>query len=137
MDILNLPNWRTIDKREAGIDYHLIAEYLVKTLACPHCHATKISRNGTRPAFFRDVPMHGDKRVLIEVERQRYICNDCRKSFTQVLPDISETRDATNRLIEYIGKRSTHLSFAQVADEVGVAENMVKDVFVEYAVGLE
>lgn len=137
MDILDLPNWRTIDKREISGDYHLIAEYLIKTAACPYCHSSNILRNGTRPAFFRDAPMRGDKRVLIEVERQRYICNHCRKSFSQSLPDISETRDATNRLIEYIGKESTHLSFAHVADAVGVAENMVKDIFVEYAAKLE
>ncbi len=138
MDLLNLPNWRVLDRTEPDGDYLITAEYTVKPGKClyPDCRSTSISRNGSRPASFRDLPMHG-KRVIIKIERQRYICSSCGKSFTQPLPDISTRRDATNRFVTYVGEKSRHLSFAAVADDVGVAENMVKGIFVEYARELE
>ena len=135
MDFLNLPGWKVL-REQASDDYHLLVECFSKTDKCPECSSARISRNGSRPALFRDLPAHG-KRVVLEIERQRYICGDCRKSFSQSLPEISETRDATNRLIEYIGEQSTHRSFAAVAENVGAAENMVRSVFLDYARELE
>lgn len=136
MSILNLPHWQVHETQENKHDYRIIAGYLTLPKKCLHCQSDRISRNGTRKALFMDVPVHG-KRVGIEVSRQRYVCQVCKKTFSQPLPDINDKRDATNRLVKYIRDWSLRRTFASVADEVGVAENTVKNIFEEYVQELE
>ena len=133
---LNLHKWKVSNVQETKEDYRILAEYEEPPEYCEHCLSDKISRNGVRSALFMDLPMHG-KRVGIEVIRQRYICNSCRKTFTQKLPDIDDKRDATKRLVKFIQEQSLRRTFASIADEVGVAENTVKNIFDEHIQRLE
>jgi transposase len=80
--------------------------------------------------------MHG-KRVGIQVVRQRWRCLECSKTFQQLLPEMDEKRNMTRRLVEYIQQRSLVRTFTEVADDVGVNEKTVRNVFREYVALLE
>jgi transposase len=135
MNILKPPHWKVLDTQEREHDRRHVAEYLPPLEKCPHCGSKNVSRNGTRPALFMDIP-HG-KRVGIEVVRQRYICKDCKKTASQPLPDIDDKRDATKQLVDYIKVRSLRDTFSRIADEVGVSVNTVRNIFEEHVTVLE
>ena len=83
-----------------------------------------------------DTPMHG-KRVAVHVMRQRWRCRECNGTFQQLLPEMDEKRNMTRRLVDYIQQRSLVRTFTEVADDVGVNEKTVRNVFREYVALLE
>lgn len=135
MNILKPPHWKVLDTHEREHDRRHVAEYLPPLERCPSCRSKELSKHGTRPALFMDIP-HG-KRVGIEVVRQRYVCKKCGKTASQPLPDIDEKRDATRQLVDYIRERSLRDTFARIADDVGVSLNTVKAIFLEHVKALE
>jgi transposase len=135
MNILKPPHWKVLDTQEREHDRRHVAEYLVPLEKCPFCRSKNLSRFGTRPALFMDIP-HG-KRVGIEVVRQRYRCKDCGKTTSQPLPDIDDKRFATRQLVAYIKARSLRDTFSRIADDVGVSVNTVRNVFEEHVAALE
>jgi transposase len=72
-----------------------------------------------------------------EVMRQRWRCRECDATFQQLLPEIDEKRNMTKRLIEYIRYRSLIRTFTEVADDVGVDEKTIRNIFREYVGQLE
>ena len=83
-----------------------------------------------------DTPMHG-KRVAVHVMRQRWRCRECNGTFQQILPEIDEKRNMTRRLVEYVRHRSLVRTFTEVADDVGVNEKTIRNIFREYVAELE
>lgn len=136
MNILNLPKWEVLELKEGRYDYRIVAEYTVPNRSCPHCDSRAISRNGSRPALFNDLPIQG-KQVRIEVVRQRYLCKDCGKSSSQRLPDVDSKRDATARLVRYVSEQSLKRTFASIAEEIGSTPNTVRNIYQEYAHSLD
>ena len=63
-NILNLPQYRVLRVEESDHDYHVTAEPVDVTAACPHCQSDRLTSWGTREQVFKDLPMHG-KRVGI------------------------------------------------------------------------
>jgi transposase len=83
-----------------------------------------------------DTPMHG-KRVLINIDRQRYRCISCRKTLSDPLSDIDGKRQATSRLIRYIEKHCLKEAFLSLAREVGVDDKTVRFIFDDMVQRLE
>jgi transposase len=83
-----------------------------------------------------DTPLHG-KRVHLIVKRQRFACQVCEKTFQQVLPDMDEKRNMTIRLLGYIRRLSLEKKFTEIAEEVGVNEKTVRNVFREHVETLD
>jgi transposase len=136
VNILNLPNWKVLELKEGRYDFRIVAEYTVPNRFCPHCDSRAISRNGSRPALFNDLPIHG-KQVRIEVIRQRYLCKGCGKSSSQRLPDVDSKRDATARLVRYVSEQSLKRTFASIAEEIGSTPNTVRNIYQEYVRSLD
>jgi hypothetical protein len=63
MSIINLPNWKVLQVQETEDDYRIRAEYrsVKSVIDCPECSSRKITRHGTRPALFMDLPVHGKR----------------------------------------------------------------------------
>lgn len=97
---------------------------------CPHCGGSILAPHGTRLVHYRDIPTRG-KPVTVEWERQRFIClnPDCRKTSADEHPDLHSKRLMTRRLFDYIGQRSLTKTFKSVADDIGVDEKTVRNVF--------
>ncbi len=71
------------------------------------------------------------------LKRQRYKCNECGATFFENLPDIDEGRSVTNRLINWIQEASLEKTFTSVAEDIGVDEKTVRNIFNDYVDELE
>ncbi|MGG0939211.1 ISL3 family transposase [Brevibacillus centrosporus] len=137
MNILNLPTFNVTNQEtnENG-DYVIWVESVSPPSRCPDCGFDSLYKHGTKKQLFMDLPMHG-KRVGIAINRQRYKCRNCPSSFFEKLPDIDDKRMMTRRLVQWIEERSLKLTFTSIADEIGVDEKTVRNIFRDYVNRLE
>lgn len=139
-NFLNMPNWEVSSVKQNAHDYRVNATYSVVPDRCPHCpvnlFAGKVYRHGTMEQEVMDLPSHG-KRVGIALTRVRLRCQDCNKTFLQPIPDIDEGGRMTCRLVRYIEQQSLTKTFVSVADEVGVTEGTIRNVFREHVAHLD
>lgn len=136
-NMLNIPNFIILDLKESEYDYR----FLVETTTPPpsHCHkcgtVPNLYKHDKKRLFF-DLPMHA-KRVGIYVKRQRYKSRECNETFFEKLPDMDVNRSVTNRLIDLIRESSLEKTFTSVAEEIGVDERTVRNIFNDYVTELE
>ncbi len=137
-NILNLPNLEILDMQESENDYRFLVEYInSKPSYCPKCGSVpNFYKHGKKEQLFFDLPMHA-KRVGIYVKRQRYKCRECNETFFENLPDMDVNRSVTNRLIDWIQEASLEKTFTSVADDIGVDEKTVRNIFNDYVAELE
>lgn len=132
MNILNLQSFDVLDvKHNEQGDYRIMVETLSPPSSCPQCGFSNVYKHGVKKQLFMDLAMHG-KRVGIVVERQRYICRECSSTFFEPLSDMDEKRLATKRLIAWIEEQSLKRTFVSIADEVGVDEKTIRNIFRDY-----
>lgn len=100
---------------------------------CPGCGlvAPKLYKFGTLHPEFADVPHHGRPTLLV-VERQRWRCRECGKTFQHPVDELDERRMATRRLVEYVQKRSSEDTFSRIARDTGLHEKTVRNIVSEY-----
>lgn len=115
---------------ESTTDMRLTAQYTPLPTVCPRCGVIDppLYKHDVRTQEFMDTPLHG-KRVHLIVKRQRYACQSCEQTFQQILPDMDSDRNMTIRLVDYIKRLSLEKKFTEVADEVGVNEKTVRNIF--------
>jgi transposase len=135
-NILNLPQYRVLRVEETEHDYHITAEPVDVISVCPHCQSDHLTSWGTRDQVFKDLPMHG-KRVGIYIDTKRLRCQACGKTFSQALPLLAEGRMMTKRLVKWIGQQSLKRTFTSLADETGVVEGTIRNIFRDYINELE
>lgn len=134
-DFLNLKHLRVVAHEDKLDHYLVLAEGRVKPLECPFCKGP-LNKFGRLSQAYMDTPMHG-KRVLINIDRQRFRCVLCRKTLSEPLPDIDGKRQATSRLIRYIEERCLKETFLSLAREVGVDDKTVRFIFDDMVQRLE
>ena len=134
MDLLRLENLDVIDFKENDIDYVIKVQTKKCTdIICPNmkCGSINFVKNGTKKnQFFWDIPISG-KRVCLVIDRQKYKCKECGATWLEELYEIDNGRKMTYRLIDYIEEKSIYknCTFVSLADEIGVTEPTVKNVF--------
>ncbi|TMC16942.1 MAG: ISL3 family transposase, partial [Chloroflexi bacterium] len=132
-----LPNFTVTRAESTEHDYHLEATYELDPSHCPHCQdGTAFQAFGTKAQLFMDLPAHG-KRVGVIVKRQRYRCKRCERTFLQRLPDMDEHHAMTKRLLAYIQQESLKDTFVRVAENVGVSEGTIRNIFKDYVAHLQ
>jgi len=136
VNILNLSAYNITGIEENKYDYHIDAEVKNHPSKCQNCDSDNLVGFGRNEQIIRDLPMHG-KRVGVYVDTRRYQCRSCNKTFYERLPDVDDKRLMTTRLIKWMGQQSIKRPFAHIADEVGVSEMTVKNVFSDYITELE
>lgn len=129
-NILNLPAFDVLKVEENEFDYHVDVKSNLEPTACLRCGVTppRLYRHAVKGQRFMDTPMHA-KRVGVYVQRVRYKCRDCGQTFMEDLPDMDESRSATKRLIEYVQEKSFLEPFTKIADDVGITEGTVRNIF--------
>ncbi len=135
MNILNLRSWTILSTDESEHDYRLTVQYDTHEVMCPHCLSMRVSRFGKLAQLYMDLPVHA-KRVGLNVQRQRYRCENCGKTFMQSLPDLDEKRAVTKRLLNYIQQESLKRTFTSVAEDVGLTEKTIRNIFKEHVANL-
>ncbi len=131
MDILNLPNLKTVSVVETHDAFHITAEPTSTVPCCIKCGTIRehnLKRFGTKEQVYMDTPIRG-KRVAIHIKRQRYRCIDCNQTFYEPLHDMHDNHFATVRFVEYIEQEVLRNTFTSVATNVGVDEKLVRNIF--------
>ena len=137
-NILNFPEYTISEVEEFEHDYRVHASINTQPKNCPECHQSNLVGFGKRKETILDTPIHG-KRVGINVTRRRFRCQNpaCGRTFYEDIPHRDEKRLATKRLITYIEKQSLSRTFASLADETGLDEKTIRNIFREYVNRLE
>ncbi|SBP89986.1 hypothetical protein THIARS_90136 [Thiomonas delicata] len=73
----------------------------------------------------------------IYVDTQRWRCQACGKTFMEPLPAINTKREMTDRLVVWIGQQSLRRTFASIAEDIGLDEKTVRNIFRDYVNELE
>jgi transposase len=133
--MLNLEWLKEIEVIKHDFAYEIMAESTRDSLFCHHCFKFDVIGHGIKKQLVNDTPMHG-KKVVIRVLRKRFRCKDCGKTFMEELPDIDDKRLATKRLVEWVSKRAIDHTFTSVAHDTGLNEKTVRNIFEDYAAGL-
>ena len=128
VDLLNLPSLRVIeldDGAASGKGFVTVKAIVVgDTTHCPHCMGMRIHGHGVEERKVADTPLFGKPTKLI-VQRKRFKCLDCDKTFSEPTPDLHDTRQATKRLVKFVQENGLRLTMAEVARQTGVAVDIV------------
>lgn len=135
-NILHLPAYRVDRVDTTDHDYHIYAEVTNLPYECPHCASESFVGFGRREQLIRDLPIRG-KRVGVYVNTRRFKCQGCKRTFYESLPEVDEKRLMTSRLVKWIGQQSVKRPFLHIAEEIGIDEKTVKNVFRDYINELE
>ncbi|MEG3764976.1 ISL3 family transposase [Alteromonas sp. 14N.309.X.WAT.G.H12] len=135
-NILNWPDYNVFNVVELEHDYQVQAAVAKQPTHCPRCHHTEIVGFGRRDELILDTPHHG-KRTCIILNRRRYRCQSCRQTFMEQVPHKDEKRQMTHRLVQYIERESLRCTFSAVAEDVGVDEKTIRNIFNDYYERLE
>lgn len=65
------------------------------------------------------------------------MCRECNETFFDNLLDMDESRSVTKRLVNWIQEASLDKTFTSVAEEIGIDEKNVRNIFNEYVTELE
>lgn len=139
MNILNLPHWNVTGVKENAHDYRVEATIPDEQPSyCPKCMNmyAKVYRHGSREQLIHDLPTHG-KRVGILLTRARYRCQDCKQTFLQQVMEVDDGKQMTSRLARYVEQESLRRTFTSIADEVGLDEKTVRNLFAAYVERLD
>lgn len=135
-DFLNIPSLKTLKVEENENDYYVLAEMVSPPTYCPHCGCVaNLYGHGGKRQLFMHVP--SDKRVGIFLDRKRFRCKECDKTFFEPLPDMDEKRMMTKKLVNYIEKLSLKRTFASLAEDIGINEKTIRNIFRDYVNRLE
>jgi hypothetical protein len=105
-----------------------VRSMLPQDLTCPFCGKSRWA-NGTRTVRYRDVPRDGHA-VCVAWKRQQYRCgHGCGRGSDETHPAFHERHYATRRLIEWIAQEGRTRTFASLAKEAGMKEELVRDLF--------
>lgn len=135
-NVINLPAYKVQGSTESEHDYHIKAETAVPVTVCSNCRSREVVGYGRIEVLVHDLPMHG-KRVGIYVDARRFKCKSCGKTFMEHLPEVNANRWMTERLVKWIGQRSMTNTFTGIAEEIGVTEGTIRNVFSDYVNELE
>ena len=65
--------------------------------ACPHCNSKNIIKNGSRHRKIKYIPIQ-NYNIELELTIQRYICKDCKKTFSPSTNIVSDNSNISNNL---------------------------------------
>ena len=99
---------------------------------CAHCGSLALYAHGTRKQLIVDAPHFGQPTVL-QIERRRWRCKDCKKTMSDPLYDIDEKRNISKRLVTYLCQNFVDLSFKDVAAQTGLSDSTVRKIVLEAA----
>lgn len=132
LDLLGLPH---LESQSTLVEDATLIIQTAHTLAaaeCPHCHAVNPYKHGEQTQEFADAPIRGQP-VRLRLNRQRYRCRACKKTFFAPMPGFSARRLMTRRLVHLIARDSLLKTFADVSREVGVDIQTVRGVFKDFS----
>lgn len=126
-------------KLKGSDDYMLIeCEPTTVKTHCPVCHMNALTKNGhsSYPRLVHDVNV-GLMQVDLSISVPRYECQRCGASITHEFDDVVPGKQFTKRLYQQIKVDSFNRKFTDVAQDFGISDTKVADIFDEYTAELE
>ena len=92
---------------------------------CPYCQKCKIINNGYRKVKVK-MPSISDKPAILYLNKHRFICRGCRKSFTAETTEVRKNSNTSKNLRAGIIKRlSKENTLKEIAESCAVSTNTV------------
>lgn len=132
LDLLGLSSLAAVSSEDEGGTLVVEAQIVSQPIRCVGCGNDRCYKHDSRRQEYADSPIRG-KPVRIRVTRQRYRCLGCTKTFFEPLSGFSAKREMTRRLVYLIGRKSLAHPFAEVAREMALDVQTVRDVFFDFA----
>lgn len=131
MNILGLTDYRVFTIDEGEHDFHIQAELITPPSCCTHCGYGKLYKHEVKPQLYMDIPIR-NKHVGIIVQRKRYRCCECRRTFFEPVLHMDEHHFMTLRLVNYVRSEALHRTFTSIARDTGLVEGTIRLLFSEF-----
>ena len=96
--------------------------------ACPHCNSKNIVKNGSRHRKIKYIPIQ-NYNIELELTIQRYICKDCKKTFSPSTNIVSDNSNISNNLKYTIAlELKENLSLTSIAKRYNISITSVQRV---------
>lgn len=129
--LLNLPEVAVESSLQEGQILILSVSKKAKSALCPQCGQKSEHLHQNQKYLVKDLPM-GDKEVILNVNRRRFKCKKCRKTFNEKLDFVGSRKRYTYRYTEYIIKQVINSNVSNVARNNGLTNeeviSMLEDV---------
>jgi len=137
-NMLNLSNLKITDMNESINDYRFLVETTSNSpSSCPKCGTiANLYKHGKKNQLFFDLPMHA-KRVGIYVQRQRINVGNVMEPSLKIYQIWTTIAQLLIDLMDWIKEASLEKTFTSVAEEIGVDEKTVRNIFNDYVAELE
>ena len=88
--------------------------------ACPHCNSKNIVKNGSRHRKIKYIPIQ-NYNIELELSVQRYICKDCKKTFSPSTNIVSDNSNISNNLKYTIAlELKENISLTSIAERYNI-----------------
>jgi transposase len=132
MDLLGLDSVKAVSSETRDGVLFVAAEIEGRASSCLICNAADPYLHDTREQEFVDSPIRGEP-VRIALQRQRYRCRACKKTFFQPIAALSSKRNMTRRAVHHIATESLIRTFTDVARSYAVDVQTVRGVFMDFS----
>lgn len=129
--LLNLPDVVVESSLEEGSVLILSVTKKTKSAVCPQCGNKSQHLHQNQRCLVKDLPM-GDFEVILNLNRRRFKCKTCRKTFNEKLNFVGTKKSFTHRYAENIVKQVISSNVSNVAENNGLTDeevnSMIEDV---------
>jgi transposase len=130
--LLNLPDVVVESSLQEGSVLILSATKKTKSAVCPQCGNKSEHLHQNQRCLVKDLPM-GDKEVIIALNRRRFKCKICRKTFNEKLDFIGARRTYTHRYAENIVQQLISGNVSSVARNNRLTDEEVNSMLEDVA----
>lgn len=95
---------------------------------CPRCGSVNLHINDYRVHKVTDLPLN-NKPVKIHILKQRYICNDCKKTVTGSLKNVLPRKQHTEKVIPFIKDKLKKLTYKDCSEELKISSTTIMRLF--------
>ncbi|MEH1934429.1 MAG: ISL3 family transposase [Nostoc sp.] len=130
--LLNLPEVVVESSIQEGSTLFISVNKKVKSAVCPHCGTRSEHLHQNQKYLVKDLPM-GDKEVILDINRRRFKCKKCRKTFSEKLDFVGTRKTYTHRYAENIVKQVINSNVSSVARNNGLTDEEVNSMIDDVA----
>jgi transposase len=131
-ELLNLPEVVVESSLQEGQVLILSVTKKTKSAVCPQCGKKSEHLHQNQNYLIKDLPM-GDKEVILNLNRRRFKCKKCRKTFNEQLDFVGARRKYTHRYAENIVKQIINSNVSNVAKNNGLTDEEVSSMLEDVA----
>lgn len=130
--LLNLPDVVVESSIQEGSVLILSVTKKTKSAVCPQCGNKSEHLHQNQRCLVKDLPM-GDKEVILNLNKRRFKCKKCRKTFNEKLDFVGARRTYTHRYAENIVQQVISGNVSSVARNNGLTNEEVNSMLEDVA----